>query len=79
MGFLREKEECLIWLNHYLNSKKSKRRFFFALLKRGFEKELISEELNNVSDEREVEIAVQLLKKSGVTNSEKANGTEKSD
>ena len=77
LGFLREREECFIWLNHYLNSKKSKKEIFFFFLKRGFEKELISEVLDTVSDEREVEIAVQLLKKTGVTNSEEANGTEK--
>ncbi|GEM_PF-5612356 len=77
LGFLREKEECLIWLNHYLNSKKSKKEIFFALLKRGFDKELISELLDTIDDEREVEIAVHLLKKSGIQDSKQESHTVK--
>jgi SOS response regulatory protein OraA/RecX len=75
LGLLKEREECLIWLNHFLLSKKSKKEVFFALLKRGFEKELITELLETISDERELENALRLLKntKGLKSNAQKSN------
>jgi len=75
LGFLKEREECIIWLNHFLLSKKSKKEIYYALLKRGFEKELITEVLETISDERELENALRLLKntKELKSNTQEAN------
>ena len=74
LGYLKEREECQIWLNHYLLSKKSKREIYYSLLKRGYEKDLISELLNTITAEREIENALLLVKntKATVGNNDKA-------
>lgn len=74
LGYLNEREDCQIWLNHYLLSKKSKKEIYYSLLKRGYDKDLISDLLQTVTAEREIQNALLLLKstKPILTSNEKA-------
>ena len=60
-GMLNEEKDCRLWLNHHLMGSKSNKEIFYALLKRGYAKELVTKVMKEIGDDREIEVVQKLL------------------